>query len=152
MYPLLCSLLKHLWFSESCHQLIGLLILNAFSDWLHSFWWFQNANDSPSLSFSLSHTYTHTHTTQISLASPVVFPKLQNYIFNRLLEISTYISCVCVHIRSCLTLCSPIVRSLPASLSVEFPRQEYWSGLHFPTPRDLPNPGIIPCLLHLLHW
>ena len=147
MYPLLCSLLKHLCVSESCHQLIGLLILNAFPDWLHSFWWFQNADDSPSL--SLKHTHTHTHT---SLASPVIFSKLQNYIFNRLLEISTYISCVHVHTQASLTLCSPIVYSLPASLSVEFPRQEYWSGLPFSSPRDLPNLGIIPCLLHLLHW
>ena len=29
-----------------------------------------------------------------------------------------------------------------APLSVEFSRQEYWSGLPFPTPRDLPDPGI----------
>ena len=28
-----------------------------------------------------------------------------------------------------------------APLSMGFPRQEYWSGLAFPTPRDLPNPG-----------
>ena len=27
-------------------------------------------------------------------------------------------------------------------LSTEFPRQEYWSGLPFPSPRDLPDPGI----------
>ena len=27
-------------------------------------------------------------------------------------------------------------------LSVEFSKQEYWSGLLFPTPGDLPNPGI----------
>ena len=25
-----------------------------------------------------------------------------------------------------------------------FPRKEYWSGLPFPSPRDLPNPGIKP--------
>jgi len=25
-----------------------------------------------------------------------------------------------------------------------FSRQEYWSGLPFPSPRDLPNPGIKP--------
>ena len=31
-----------------------------------------------------------------------------------------------------------------ASLSTEFPRQEYWSGLPFPTPGDLPDPGIEP--------
>ena len=29
-------------------------------------------------------------------------------------------------------------------LSMEFSRQEYWNGLSFPTPRDLPNPGIKP--------
>ena len=31
-----------------------------------------------------------------------------------------------------------------APLSMGFSRQEYWSGLPFPTPRDLPNPGIEP--------
>ena len=29
-------------------------------------------------------------------------------------------------------------------LSMEFSRQEYWSGLRFPSPGDLPNPGIEP--------
>ena len=29
-----------------------------------------------------------------------------------------------------------------APLSVEFFRQEYWSGLPFPTPQDPPNPGM----------
>ena len=29
-------------------------------------------------------------------------------------------------------------------LSVEFPRQEYWSGLPFPSPGGFPNPGIKP--------
>ena len=28
--------------------------------------------------------------------------------------------------------------------SIEFSRQEYWSGLPFPSPGDLPNPGIEP--------
>ena len=31
-----------------------------------------------------------------------------------------------------------------APLSVDFSRQEYWSVLPFPTPRDLLNPGIEP--------
>ena len=31
-----------------------------------------------------------------------------------------------------------------APLSMEFSRQEYWSGLPFPIPRDLPNPGVEP--------
>ena len=31
-----------------------------------------------------------------------------------------------------------------APLSMGFPRQEYWSGLPFPSPGDLPDPGIEP--------
>ena len=31
-----------------------------------------------------------------------------------------------------------------ALLSMGFPRQEYWSGLPFPSPGDLPDPGIEP--------
>ena len=34
-----------------------------------------------------------------------------------------------------------------APLSMEFSRQEYWSGLPFPTPGDLPNPGSEPTSL-----
>ena len=30
------------------------------------------------------------------------------------------------------------------SMSRGFPKQEYWSGLPFPSPGDLPNPGIKP--------
>ena len=34
--------------------------------------------------------------------------------------------------------------SLQAPLSMGFPRQKYCSGLPFPPPRDLPDPGIEP--------
>ena len=34
-----------------------------------------------------------------------------------------------------------------APLSMGFSRQEYWSGLPFPSPGDLPNPGIEPASL-----
>ena len=37
--------------------------------------------------------------------------------------------------------------ALQAPLSMGFPRQEYWSGLPFPAPGDLPNPGIEPVSL-----
>ena len=36
-----------------------------------------------------------------------------------------------------------------APLSVRFSRQEYWNGLLFPSPRDLPNPGLEPTSLAL---
>ena len=49
-------------------------------------------------------------------------------------------------VQLCVTLW-PVARQFP--LSRRFSRQEYWRGLPFPTPRDLPNPGIEP---HLLLW
>ena len=50
--------------------------------------------------------------------------------------------CVCmrVHTQSCPTLCDPH----QASLTLGFSRQEFWRGLLFPTPGDLPNPRMKP--------
>ena len=49
------------------------------------------------------------------------------------------------HTQSCPTLCDPMDYSLPGSSVHEgFLRQEFWSGLPFPSPEDLPNPGIEP--------
>ena len=42
--------------------------------------------------------------------------------------------------QSCRTLCDPMDYQAP--LSMGFSRQEYWSGLPFPSPGDLPNPGV----------
>ena len=46
-------------------------------------------------------------------------------------------------LRLCLTLCDPMDCSLPP-LSIGLSQQEYWSGLLFPFPGDLPDPGIEP--------
>ena len=56
--------------------------------------------------------------------------------------------CVCVLVTQCLCLCDPWTVAHQASLSMEFSRQEYWSGLPFPPPGDLPNPGIKLRSLH----
>ena len=66
--------------------------------------------------------------------------------------------CVCVHICIHVPVCAhtlshvqlfvtPWTVARQASLSVNFPRQEYWSGLPFPAPGDLPYPGIQPMSL-----
>ena len=39
---------------------------------------------------------------------------------------------------------TPWIAASQASLSIEFPRQEYWSKLPFPSPGDLSDPGIEP--------
>ena len=49
---------------------------------------------------------------------------------------------------SYLTLCDPINCSPKSPPSVEFSRQEYWSGLPFPSPGDLPTQGLNLGLLH----
>ena len=46
--------------------------------------------------------------------------------------------------KSCPILATPCTVSSQAPLSMGFSRQEYWSGLPFPSPEDLPTPGIKP--------
>ena len=47
-------------------------------------------------------------------------------------------TCVC---ESVVSVCDPVAYQAP--LSMEFSRQEYWSGLPGPSPEgDLPDPGI----------
>ena len=53
--------------------------------------------------------------------------------------------------QSCPTLLRPhgLYVAYQAPHSMEFSRQEYWNGLPFPSPGDLPNPGIKPRSLTL---
>ena len=56
--------------------------------------------------------------------------------------------------QSCPCFVIPWTVACQAPLSMEFSRQEYWSGLPFPFPGDLPNPGIkarSPALWQILY-
>ena len=55
-----------------------------------------------------------------------------------------YIDCSCLVAKLCLTLATLWIVAYQAPLSTEFPRQEYWSGLPFPPPGDLPDLRIEP--------
>ena len=60
--------------------------------------------------------------------------------------------CVCVCARALSRLVvsdsvNPRTAALQSPLSTEFSREEYWSGLPFPTPGNLTNPGIEPMSL-----
>ena len=46
--------------------------------------------------------------------------------------------------KSCPPLATPWTVAHQAPLSMGFSRQEYWSGLPFPSPEDLPDPRIKP--------
>ena len=59
--------------------------------------------------------------------------------------------CVCVHAQSLnhgQLFVTPWIVAHQAPLPMEFSRQEYWSGLLFPIPGDLPDSGLkhISCI------
>ena len=54
--------------------------------------------------------------------------------------------CCARSLQSCLTLCDLWTVVHWAALSIGFSRQEYWSELLCPPPRDLPDPGIEPII------
>ena len=63
--------------------------------------------------------------------------------------------CVCAHtlMLSCFWLFpSPWTVSCQAHRSMGFSRHEYWTRLPISSPGDLPNAGIKPASLDLLHW
>ena len=49
-----------------------------------------------------------------------------------------------VHTQLCPTLCTSRTAARQSPLPVGFSRREYWSGLPFPPPGDLPHPGVDP--------
>ena len=52
---------------------------------------------------------------------------------------------LCLVAQSCPTLCDPVGhKAHQGSLSLGFSRQEYWSGLPWSPPGNLPNPGVEP--------
>ena len=80
---------------------------------------------------------------------PAMFEHLSHYNSDlSLTRLSTY--CICFYcLRACVFSCVrffvawwTVARQAP--LSMEFSRQEYWSGMLFPSLRDLPDPGVEP--------
>ena len=67
------------------------------------------------------------------------------FICGLLYRLHTDGGCLVLVAKLCLTLSNAI-----ECLSMRFPRQEYWNGLPFPSPGDLPHPGIKP--KSSLHW
>ena len=72
---------------------------------------------------------------------------MNEYILKILYALSyrfTVCMCMWVCAQLCMSLCNPQSVACQAPLSRKFLRQEYWSGLPFPTPGDLWGPGIEP--------
>ena len=57
--------------------------------------------------------------------------------------------CVCVYVCVCVCVCVMCTHTHQDPLSMGFPRQDYWSGMPFPSPGDPPDPGIKPVSITL---
>ena len=55
--------------------------------------------------------------------------------------------CLCLVLNCVQLFVTPWTVAHQAPLNMEFSRQEYWSGLLFPSPGNLPNPGVEPVFL-----
>ena len=91
---------------------------------------------------------------QVQIIKQIHNQKIQNQKFCIFLFLISNSVCVCV-CTCVLLVCSVMSDSCyshglqPARLlsPLDFPCQQYWSGLPFPSPGDLPNPGIEPASL-----
>ena len=71
-----------------------------------------------------------------------------SYLFNSVvLQMCSEDACILSHFSCIWLFVIPWTVAHQAPLSMEFTRQEYWSGLSWPPPGDLPNPGIEPTSL-----
>ena len=68
-----------------------------------------------------------------------------------------YAVCLCVCVHACTLIPSfshvwlfATTWTVACTLSIRFFRQKYWSGLPFPPPGDLPDPGIEPVSVFML--
>ena len=78
----------------------------------------------------------------VTWSRPCYSPQLTSLLFSSLE--AGVCCCSCLVPKLCPSLYDPMNCSPPAPLSLGFPRQKYWSGSPFPSPGDLPDPGIEP--------
>ena len=85
-----------------------------------------------------------------STLSPQQFMQISSSTLNFIhLFLRVSYACVCMSLNRVPLFGTPWTVTHPAPLSMEFSRQEYWNGLPFPSPGNLPSPGIEPRSLAL---
>ena len=78
------------------------------------------------------------------LLPPSIFPSIRIFSSESVLSIKWTMKVKVKSFGRVWLFATPWTVSYQAPPSVEFSRQEYWSGLPFPSPGDLPDPGIEP--------
>ena len=90
-----------------------------------------------STSFSLS--FGDDHSNRCEVLSHIVVLICISLIISDVEPLSKYLLECCLVAQSCLIFCSPMDYSPPGWSATDFSRQEYWSGVPFPSPGHLPN-------------
>ena len=113
----------------------GLSMADPVKDVIHKYTFMDQVSDQP-VGLMNEGTYSHSD--------------FGEHIDSLYLQVSLPIETLCSIYMSIKRSCSVVSNSLwphglyQAPQSMEFSRQEYWSGLPFPSPGDLPDPGIEP--------
>ena len=111
---------------------------------------YSHSNKDPqSIDFLNSNIFSVSSYTQTIFEVSVTFFKRRWFYLLKSVKLTSKHQCVCVCVHACarmhMCVCVHVSHSVMFdSLSVEFSKQEHWSGLPFPSPGDLPNPGIKP--------
>ena len=103
---------------------------------------YSHSNKDPqSIDFVNSNIFSVSSYTQTIFEVSVTFFKRRWFYLLKSVKLTSKHQCVwvcmCVHVHVSHSV-------MFDSLSIEFSRQEYWGGLPFPSPGDLPIPGIKP--------
>ena len=87
----------------------------------------------------------HTAAKQADLVETLhlLFPTMESQLRAQFLPWLLFV-CVCYSLSHAQLFATPWTVAHQAPLSMGFSKQEYWSGLPFPPPGDLANPGIEP--------
>ena len=78
--------------------------------------------------------------------------KRHSFLPDRNQHVRNAIEGTCMPAKSCLSLCDPKDCSSPGSFVHGILQARILEWVAMPSSGDFPNPGIQPCLLHLLHW
>ena len=103
---------------------------------------YSHSNKDPQFTdFLNSNIFSVSSYTQTIFEVSVTFFKRRWFYLLKSVKLTSKHQCVCVCVFVCVYVSHSVIFD---SLSMEFSRQEYWSGLPFPSPGDLPNPVIKP--------
>ena len=92
-----------------------------------------------------AHTHTHTQILDFQWRKGFVSVLLTDVSQGPMKALATQmLACACSVAKQCPNFVTPWTIAHQAPLSMAFPRQEYWSGLPFPSAGDLPDPVIEP--------